>query len=73
MSPLCRLRRFLGLTQRDVAEATGIALSRLAKAESRFGQLSDGEEATIREYLAGYLQMVRQVEAEAQQQVEVGT
>jgi transcriptional regulator with XRE-family HTH domain len=55
MSPLSRLRRFLGLTQLDVALATGIAIGRLSRAER--GLLAETEERLVAAYLAARMRI----------------
>jgi len=60
--PLCRLRRFLGLTQADVETATGISTRRLSLAEHGSLKLTASEEAAVSEYLADRLRIVRELE-----------
>jgi transcriptional regulator with XRE-family HTH domain len=65
MTPLCRLRRFLGLTQADVETATGISVRRLSLAEHGSIKLTASEEAAISEYLADRLRIVRELQGDA--------
>jgi transcriptional regulator with XRE-family HTH domain len=69
MTPLSRLRRFLGLTQIDVQNATGVSLRRLSQAESGFIKLSAGEELAVREYLGARLRAISELETESQRPV----
>jgi transcriptional regulator with XRE-family HTH domain len=64
MSPLCRLRRFLGLTQIDVALATGISVSRISLSErgSIECRLTDSENHAVSEYLADRLRILSELE-----------
>jgi transcriptional regulator with XRE-family HTH domain len=57
MSPLSRLRRFLGLTQLDVALATGIAIGRLSRAERGLLTLAETEERLVAAYLAARMRI----------------
>lgn len=61
MTALCRLRRFLGLTQIDVETATGISVRRISLAENQCINLTASEEAALREYLADRLRIVNAV------------
>jgi hypothetical protein len=63
VSPLCRLRRFLGLTQLDVTLATGISVQRLSRAENCLLDLTPSEEQAVSYYLAARLRIVRELEA----------
>jgi transcriptional regulator with XRE-family HTH domain len=62
MTPLCRLRRFLGLTQADVEIATGISIRRLSLAERGSVRLTASEECAVSEYLADRLRIVRELQ-----------
>lgn len=62
MTPLWRLRRFLGLTQADVELATGISVRRLSLAENGSVKLTDSEERAVSEYLADRLEVVKTVQ-----------
>jgi hypothetical protein len=66
MTPLCRLRRFLGLTQMDVHIATGVPIRRLSQAESGFVKLNVNDEKLVREYLCHRLRIVRELEVGSQ-------
>lgn len=68
MTPLCRLRRFLGLTQADVETATGISVRRLSLAEHGSIKLTDSEECAVSEYLADRLRIVRESQTPAAEQ-----
>jgi transcriptional regulator with XRE-family HTH domain len=65
MTPHCRLRRFLGLTQTDVETATGISVRRLSRAENGLIKLTDSEEWAVSDYLAGRLRIVRELQGDA--------
>jgi transcriptional regulator with XRE-family HTH domain len=69
MTPLCRLRRFLGLSQIDVQNATGVSLPRLSRAEGGFIKLSADEEMAVREYLYARLRAISELETESQRPV----
>jgi len=60
MTELARVRRFLGLTQRDVSACTGILISRLARAERGVAPLTRAEEVVLRAFLARRLRVVLQ-------------
>jgi transcriptional regulator with XRE-family HTH domain len=62
MTPLSRLRRFLGLTQIDVENATGISVRRISLAEHSSIKLTDSEELAVSEYLAARLRIARNVQ-----------
>jgi transcriptional regulator with XRE-family HTH domain len=62
MTPLSRLRRFLGLTQIDVENATGISVRRISLAEHGSIKLTDSEELAVSEYLAARLRIARNVQ-----------
>ena len=51
MSNLCRLRRFLGLTQLEVSLASGIPVDRISKAERELVLLTNTENQLITRYL----------------------
>jgi transcriptional regulator with XRE-family HTH domain len=70
MTPLCRLRRFLGLTQADVETATGISVRRLSLAEHGSVKLTDSEECAVSEYLADRLRIVRELPANTRETSE---
>jgi hypothetical protein len=53
-----RIRRFLGLTQRDVSTATGILISRISACERGVLRLSSSERAVLRAFLRDRLQVV---------------
>jgi len=61
MTSLCRLRRFLGLTQTDVETATSIPVRRLSLAEQGSISLTESEEQAVSEYLADRLRIVSAV------------
>ena len=60
MTPLCRLRRFLGLRQTDVQAATGISARRLSLAEQGSIKLTESEEWAVSRYLADRLRIIRE-------------
>jgi transcriptional regulator with XRE-family HTH domain len=62
VTPLCRLRRFLGLTQAEVETATGIPARRVSLAEHGLVRLTDSEECAVSEYLAARLRIVRELQ-----------
>ena len=53
-----RIRRFLGLTQRDVSVATGILLSRISGAERDLIQLTRSEREVLITFLRTRLRVV---------------
>lgn len=57
MTPLCRLRRFLGLRQIDVERATGVSVSRLSAAERGMLTLTETEQRLVSAYLADRLRI----------------
>jgi hypothetical protein len=63
MTPLCRLRRFWGLTQADVETATGISVRRLSLAEHSSIKLTVSEEAAVSGCLADRLRIVQELQA----------
>jgi transcriptional regulator with XRE-family HTH domain len=62
MTPFCRIRRFLGLTQDDVAAVTGISIRRLPLAERGAIQLLESEECAVRAYLEDELKITSKVQ-----------
>ncbi len=60
MTPLCRLRRFLGLRQLDVERATGVPVSRLSAAERGVLTLTETERRLVSAYLADRLRIEAQ-------------
>jgi hypothetical protein len=73
MTPICRLRRFLGLTQTDVEIATGISIRRLSLAEHGSIKLTDSEEQAISEYLSDRLRIVSAIQNDTRQIVDAPT
>jgi len=71
MTPLGRLRRFLGLTQTDVESATGISVRRISLAEHGSVRLTDSEELAVSEYLAARLRIVKNMERTSTRAPEV--
>ena len=57
MTPLCRLRRFLGLRQLDVERATGVSIRRLSLAEQGALTLTETEQRLVSDYLADRLRI----------------
>jgi len=57
MTPLCRLRRFLGLRQLDVERATGVSIRRLSLAEQGVLTLTETEQRLVAAYLADRLRI----------------
>jgi len=62
MQDFARIRRFLGLTQRDVSAATSILISRLSGAERGVIELTQTELVVLRTFLARRTRVVFEVE-----------
>ena len=57
MRDYARIRRFVGLTQQDVSNATGISMSKVSANETGRGNLNSAEDRVLRNYLSARLRI----------------